>query len=164
MTEPLEIERKFKVNNFVSSFIPPNAVIIKIEQNYLVKNSPGVRRIRKSTVNGATKYFYTEKIPTGKSGTRIEREKEIGENEYSSLLAERDPNLHTIQKTRYCFNYAGNLLELDVFTGGKPAQDKLILLEIELENINDKIEIPPRWEVEEVTDNHAYSNNNLAAG
>lgn len=159
MSEPLEIERKFLVKNFQSEFIPSNAEVIHITQDYLLCDGPGVRRARKSVCNGKASYFYTEKVPTGKSGIRIERERQIDLAEYTRLLDERDASLNTIEKTRYAFSFGGKTLELDVFEG---AHKGLIMLEIELEQRDEKISIPNGWETVEVTDDHSYENYSLA--
>ena len=60
MPEPLEIERKFIVTNFKKSFIPKDAVVADIVQNYLTIPD-GVWRVRKRTIDGSSSYYVTQK-------------------------------------------------------------------------------------------------------
>ena len=159
MPEPTEIERKFRILNFVPTFIPEDAVTIAISQDYLTAIGSKERRLRKRMHDGETRFFYTEKSATDEPSTRIEREREITETEYLSLMEERDESLHTIQKTRYVFPFSGKLFELDIFEG---RHEGLILLEVELQHIHDPITFPPNWEMTEVTEDQAYKNRALA--
>ena len=159
MPEPTEIERKFRVLNFRPNFIPKEAVAIEITQDYLVCRGPGERRVRKRVRDGETSYFYTEKVPTAQSGTRIERERQISEEEYRQLLAERDPALYTIEKTRHTFPFWGRLFELDIFRGRNAG---LVMLEVELQHLDDELRLPSAWDTVEVTDDPSYKNRALA--
>lgn len=159
MPEPLEIERKFLVSRFPPELISQDAVAFHITQDYLVCDGPGVRRVRRRVCNGEPSYFYTEKISTGKSGTRIERERQISELEYALLLKERDPECETIMKMRYKFSYGGKIFELDVFEGRLKG---LVLLEVELQHRDEKIRLPENLNLIEVTDYHTYENSELA--
>lgn len=159
MPDPLEIERKFLIPNFCPEFIPKDAVAIHITQDYLVCNGPGTRRVRRRICAGEASYFYTEKIPTGKSGTRIERERQVSASEYVSLLKECDSARDTIMKVRHKFPFGGKIFELDVFEG---RLEGLVLLEVELECRDEEVRFPDGWELLEVTDNHAYENSELA--
>jgi adenylate cyclase len=64
-----------------------------------------------------------------------------------------------IEKTRHIEVFAGRTWEIDVFHGDN---DALVVAEIELENPEDKIELP-RWAGAEVSNDQRYFNNNLAA-
>ncbi len=160
MPDPVEIERKWLVKNFTPSFIPPNAEASRITQNYLVCPGPGERRVRMRVRGEEASYTYTEKLPTGESGTRIEREHLITRSEYRKfLLDEWDQGLRIITKTRYTFPFAGRIYELDVY---QEELSGLVVLEVELQHRDDKVAIPLGWDVEEVTDDSRYKNRNLA--
>ncbi len=159
MPEPLEKERKFLVTNFRQELIPPQSVLVEIEQTYLL-SPPGVeRRIREWTVNNtnATSYFYTEKSPTGETGVRVERERTITLREYEVFLREMDPETRTIIKDRYCFSQHGHNFELDVYPDSPDAT-----IEVEVEDMSLEITPPTGFEWIEVTGNKKYSNRELA--
>ena len=59
-----------------------------------------------------------------------------------------------IEKTRYHVPYASHLWEVDVFTG---ANTGLEMAEVELTEVDEKIDIPP-WIGDEVTDDKRYYN------
>ena len=159
--EKKEIERKFRVMNFSPELIPADSTSVSILQTYLVCEGPGERRVRYTTHgwHSPSTYHYTEKLPTGESGTRIERERKIDFAEYQSLYRERDKTLLTIWKTRHSFSFGGKTLELDVF---KCELCGLVMLEIELQHRNEEITLPPGWKLIEVTDHPAYKNYALA--
>lgn len=161
MPDPKEIERKWLVKNLsICNLIPSNAQASRITQDYLVCNGPGERRVRMRIRGDEASYTYTEKLPTGESGTRIERERVITRSEYRQFLVDEwDQGLLTIEKTRYNFPFAGKIFELDVYQGELSG---LVVLEVELQHRDDKVEMPPGWDVEEVTDDPRYKNRNLA--
>ncbi len=158
--EKKEIERKFRVMNFSPELIPADSTSVIILQTYLVCEGPGERRVRHTYGwHLPSTFHYTEKLPTGESGTRIEREREIDFVEYQSLFRERDKALLTIWKTRHSFSFEGKTLELDVF---RSELHGLVMLEIELQHRNEEVILPPGWKLIEVTDNPAYKNHALA--
>jgi CYTH domain-containing protein len=159
MPDPTEIERKFRVLNFTPDLIPSGAVALDIVQDYLKCEKPGERRLRKRVHDGEARFFHTEKLPTEERGTRIEREHEVTETEYQLLMQQRDPTLHTVEKTRYAFPFGGKLIELDVLKGRHAG---LVLLEVELQHIDDPVTLPSGWNVTEVTDDPQYKNRTLA--
>ncbi len=158
MTDGLEIERKFLVEQpqLEKLNIVGSADII---QTYLKSGKGGSqRRVRCISRNGVLTYKYTEKI-FYTHVTRHETEREITEEEYNRLLKERNPDLVTVEKTRYRFDYLGQLFELDVY----PYSDRLAILELELRDADQKIIFPDEVKVlKEVSDDHAYSNSALA--
>ena len=159
MPEPTEIERKFRVMNFKMEFIPASAVAVAITQDYLVCGSSGERRVRKRVCDGEASYFYTEKMPTDERATRVERERQVSEAEYLTLLRERDTACMTIRKVRYYFPSDGKLFELDVYEGN---YSSLVVLEVELQRNDEEVRIPLHWDVIEVTDEPAFKNHALA--
>jgi len=158
MTDGLEIERKFLVEqpqleklNIVRS--------ADITQTYLVSGEGGSqRRVRRISENGRITYKYTEKI-FYTHVTRHETEREITQEEYEQLLTERDTRLVPVEKTRYRFDYLGQMFELDVY----PYSGRLAILELELRDAGQEIVFPDEVRVlKEVSDDHAYSNSALA--
>ncbi len=146
---PQEIERKFLVN------IPLWDKLNKPEpehfrQGYLFSNPEKTIRVR--TTNSTA--FITIK---GKSNgaSRSEFEYEIPRNEAIELLNEFSET--ELSKARYHINHEGHLWEVDVFEGENHG---LIVAEIELQDENEKFEIP-EWISEEVTEDTRYYNSNL---
>lgn len=131
-------------------------------QTYLKKADNGAeRRIRKITENGKTSFIYTEKTKID-ANSRLEDEKTITKDEYTSLYTERESEL---SKVRYSFPYANHIMEIDVYpadVGGELLRGRAIL-EVELSVFNEKIDFPPEITViKEVTGMREYSNHALA--
>lgn len=163
---PSEIERKFLIKKpTMGDFIDPsrlrNAIKAKITQTYLLSDVNGVERrvrVRELPNNGGKAYYYTEKT-TLSSMERIEREEIISSEQYHKFLAQRDPNSHVIEKDRYSFVYSGRYFEMDVY----PFDNDYAILEIELESVDDKVDIPKYLSVlKEVTDDSKYKNHSIA--
>ena len=66
--------------------------------------------------------------------------------------------LSTIIKTRHLVEHEGHTRDVDEFHGDN---EGLIVAEIELDDENEKFEMPP-WLGEEVTSDYRYLNSNLA--
>jgi CYTH domain-containing protein/thymidylate kinase len=161
MPEPTENERKFKVLNFNPNSIPKEAVALNITQDYLVSDGEIERRVRISELDGQETFFYTEKRETGEIGSRYERETVITQERYQELYAERDMTLNTIKKIRHCFFYGGRKFEQDVYLG--PAKAKgLVVLEVEVPKMDEKIELPSWLDLQEITGVKEYKNRSLA--
>ena len=144
---PKEIERKFLLKN---NDWKKNASGIPIKQGYLSVEKERTVRVR---IKG-DKAFLTIKGITIK-GVRPEYEYEIPLNEGRELLDICEGPL--IEKTRYEVIFDNLLWEIDIFKGENSG---LVLAEVELQNENQKINIP-EWIAEEVTGNMSYSNSNL---
>ena len=78
--------------------------------------------------------------------------------EYIEYLAEADTSLHQISKIRRCFIYDNKYYEMDIY----PFSDEYAILEIELNNINEEINLPPLNVVMEVTNDEGFKNYALA--
>jgi len=128
-----------------------------IEQTYL-KTDEGRARVRKRGKDG--EYTYTHTVKKRISDLRrIEHERQINAHEYERLLALSDPDMRVIYKDRYCVNYMGQLLEIDIF----PFYSDRAFLEIELLDESQQIHIPPWLDViKEVTEDKRYTNAALA--
>ena len=157
--EPLEIERKFLIR------MPDRAVLereserfIDMEQIYLLSEDGSSRRIRRSICGGEETLYFTEKVFVTHV-TRVEREREIGPQEWSALLEQADPSRRPIVKRRWCVPYAGHTLEIDVF----PFWDDRAFCEAELASETEPLELPG-WirVVREVTEDPRYTNSALA--
>lgn len=170
MTTKLEIERKFLVK-FPTSWsvmaeLFDNMIDIKrISQTYLVpeKNQPAAR-VRK-TVEGLsgethTVYHFNQKKPTGDTGTHEETEYEIPEKDYEKALKKANPEKCAVEKTRFVFKYHDQVFELDVFKGHLKG---LAIMEIELDDKDETVELPPFINVvTEVTKDKQFTNFSLA--
>ena len=158
---PKEIERKFLIKKPTIEEINALGYISKsnIIQTYLYSKDKNIeRRIRQrgSKKEGFT-FYYTEKTNI-KNGERHEVEDRISPSEYISYLTEVDTSLHQISKERYCFIYDNKYYELDLY----PFSDDYAILEIELNDINEKLNLPPWTIIKEVTDDINYKNYSLA--
>lgn len=158
---PKEIERKYLIKMPTDSEINSLGCISKtnIIQTYLKQSNENTeRRVRQrgSKEDGFT-FYYTEKTQIG-LGTRIEKEERISQNDYISYLTEADTSLHQISKVRRCFIYNKRYFELDIY----PFDSDYAILEIEVNDINESIELPPFSIVKEVTDDESFKNHSLA--
>ena len=145
---PKEIERKFLVNSLEFKNLSRGFLI---RQGFLSSDKERVVRIRIIE----DKAFITIKgISTGAS--RSEFEYEIPKVDAEIIMNELCEK-PIIEKYRYRIN-SGNLVwEVDEFIG---LNEGLIIAEIELEQENQKFDIPD-WISKEVTDDPRYYNSNL---
>lgn len=158
---PKEIERKFLIKYPDENVFNQLSCISKsdIVQTYLTSNDKNVeRRVRqRGTHKDGYTFYYTKKINVGR-GERIEEEEKISPERYIELLTETDISMHQISKIRYCFVYKNRYFEMDVY----PFNNEYAILEIELNEINEEIEMPPVTVIKEVTDDSAFKNSSLA--
>ena len=159
MGKNYEIERKFLVE-FPDVEKLDVRRVISIVQTYLKRGSNGSqRRVRSVKENEKVKYTYTEKVfitPV----TREENEYEISAGEYYSLLENERGDCPPVVKVRYCFEYKGQLFELDKY----PFSDELAIMELELRSPDQKIDFPDNVNVlREVSGDARYSNASLAS-
>lgn len=170
MGTKLEIERKFLVKfptswSDMAELFDGIVDVKRISQTYL-KPDPGEQasRVRK-TVEGLsgdteTVYHRNQKKPTGDTGVHEETESEINEKEYNKALKESNPDKCAIEKTRFVFKWHDQVFELDLFKGHLKG---LAILEIELDDKDDKVELPPFLRViKEVTKDKRFTNFSLA--
>lgn len=161
MALPLEIERKYLIacpsEELLASL--PEADPTEITQTYLTSNGKEMRRVRRrGSAEKGWQYTYTRKQTIG-FGKHIELEDEIGEEAYARLLQEADPDMHPIEKVRWCFRYEGQLFELDVYAFSRT----LATLEIELPDIDAPVTLPPMLDIlADVTGRRGYSNYSLS--
>ena len=152
-----EIERKFLIRMPDLAVLENQGEKTAIVQTYL-KTDEGSARVRKRGREGCWVYTHTEKKRLSDL-RRIEREREVDEAEYLHLLERADPQRRVIYKDRYCLEYMGQLLEIDVF----PFYNDRAFLEIELADEGQAVHLPPWVElIKEVTADRRYTNAALA--
>ena len=158
---PKEIERKFLIKKPTKKEIDSLGCVSKtnIIQTYLYNEDNNVeRRVRqRGTKQEGFTFYYTEKTDIG-LGERLEKEEKITPNEYIDLLSEADTNLHQISKVRYCFIYDKKYYEMDLYS----FSDDYAIVEIELNDINEEINLPPLTFIKEVTNDESFRNHSLA--
>lgn len=148
-------------------------VTMEIERKYLVKRDDSFRSmITKSyviaqgymDVKGATvrirlrndKAYLTIKGPSKDGGlSRYEFEREIPVEDAREMLTLCKGGL--IEKTRHIVPYEGHIFEVDEFTG---ANDGLLFCEVELQNENEEVILPP-FVGPEVTGNKLFYNKHM---
>lgn len=147
----MEIERKFLIKRLPESLDLYEHK--KIAQGYLNVNP--VVRVRKSD----DEYYLTYKG----SGLMVREEYNLPltKEAYDNLVKKIDGRL--IEKTRYLIPLSNNLTaELDVFEG---AMYPLQMVEVEFESVEQAETFAvPEWFGDEVTNNVAYHNSNMAMG
>jgi CYTH domain-containing protein len=170
MPTQIERERKWlvKVPSSWSDFseLLDGVVDVKrIEQTYLKPegNEQAVRlRKTQSGLLGDTEieYHFNQKKPTGETGAHHETEYKISEKEYHKDLKDADPEKCTVEKIRFVFEWHDQEFELDLFKGHLKG---LAILEMELDDMEQKIELPPFLSIiKEITKDKQFSNYNLA--
>lgn len=171
MGTQLEIEKKFliKFPNSWSALAELFDGIIdvkRISQTYLNPEAgKQAARVRK-TIEGLsgeteTVYHYNRKKPTGETGVHEETEHEISRKEYEQSLKKANPNKCAVEKTRFVFKWHDQVFELDLFKGHLKG---LAILEIELDDPDDTVELPPFLQViKEVTKDKRFTNYYLAS-
>lgn len=84
-------------------------------------------------------------------------------SEYERLLGLTP---YVLRKCRYAFVYAGHHMDLDVYDDKKNNPEQgggtLAVLEVELGHIDESCVFPPAWRLEDVTNNHRFSNRVLS--
>ena len=169
MSVKLEKEKKYLIK-LPSSWselaeLMDNFIDLKrIEQSYLIAK-PGEQagRVRK-TIEGfgnkkKTVYHYNQKKPV-ETGVHKEKEHQITEEQYQGALKYSDPKKCEVQKSRFVFKWHDQVFELDLFKGHLKG---LAILELEMDDIDDTVELPPFLKViKEITDDKSFNNFSLA--
>lgn len=157
---PKEIERKYLIKKPTPEEIEKLGYVsaTNITQIYLRSNNNSECRVRqRGTDETGYTFYHTTKIESG-NGERLETEKRISRDEYTTYLMSADHNLHPISKTRYCFIHDNRYFEMDIY----PFSDEYAILEIELNDINEEINLPNLEIIRDVTDDYRYRNKHLA--
>ena len=144
----LEIERRFLINE--SNFTLPK-IRKSIKQGYLFSDSNQALRVRLIE----QKYFLTYKYKKS-AINRYEFEYPISQEDGEKLFSLFDNFI--ITKERYYRKMDNHLWEIDVF---HRENEGLMIAEIELEDENEKINIP-NWVGMEISNDNRYLNFNLS--
>ncbi len=144
---PKEIERKFLLKN---ESWRKDANGTSLKQGYLSTDKERTIRVR---IKGDKAYLTIKGITI--NSARAEYEYQIPLNDARELLELCEGPL--VEKTRYEVQYENLTWEIDIFKGENKG---LILAEVELESIDQKVNLPS-WIGEEVTGDMKYSNSNL---
>ena len=144
----LEIERRFLINE--SNFTLPK-VRKSIKQGYLFSDSNQALRVRMIGQEYLLTYKYKKSAIN-----RYEFEYSISQEDGEKLLSLSDNFI--ITKERYYRKIDKHLWEIDVFHG---ENEGLMIAEIELEDENEKINIP-NWVGMEISNDKRYFNFNLS--
>lgn len=170
MGTKLEIERKYLVKlpsswAALAELFDGIVDVKRISQTYLKPEGGGqAARVRK-TIEGLsgdteTVFHRNQKKPTGDTGVHEETESEISEKEYNQALKGANPDKCAVEKTRFVFEWHDQVFELDLFKGHLKG---LAILEIELEDKDDTVELPPFLKIiKEVTKDKRFTNFSLA--
>ena len=144
-----EIERKFIFSPNPDKIIPVDRMCL-IEQHYLIM---GEKEVRVRFMGGDA--FITFKT-TEPGIKRTEYEMEIPFFHGRNLI--KLFSVSSIEKVRTFTTFEGHTWELDVYNG---LNEGLYIAEVELENENEELVLPP-WVGEEVTDDKRYRNSYLS--
>ena len=156
-----EIERKYLIRPLSPDFLraQPGCEVWEIDQTYLLAPPGETRRVRRIVESGTERFRLTVKRRLSDL-TSEEDEREIARERYESLLAEANPELQTIRKTRYRVPHEGQVAEFDRY----PFWNDRMILEIELDSEAEAARVPDWVEViRDVTADPRYKNVRLAA-
>ena len=157
-----EIEKKFLIEmpNFEIILEKYNAKKLELSQSYIYETSTEELRVRKIKNGDNITYYKTlKRIKENCPIMREEIEEEITKDIYDDLLKSAEKPLKHLDKTRHTFIYKGQPFEIDTY----PFWTDKAILEIELLNINEKIEFPSEIKIiKDVTRDKAYRNSKLA--
>ena len=156
-----EIERKYLISmpDVAQLQAQAGCQMWEIEQVYLISEPGQTRRVRRVSEGGETRWYKTFKTRVS-AMTAQEDEGMISGEEYAEFLAQADPELTPIVKTRYRIPFGGQVLEFDIY----PFWTDRAVLEIELDSEEEAPRIP-EWVrvIREVTSDFRYKNVRLAA-
>ena len=160
MKSPVEIERKYVI-------MMPDIRILREQEGYSVshilqtylESEPNVtRRVRSRDYGDRTVYTETEKTRIDEISS-YEKEREISESEYKSLLRLVKQGTRTVHKTRHSFLYHGQIFEVDIY----PEWKRTAIMETELISRKAMVEMPEFIGiVAEVSGDKRYSNASMA--
>lgn len=160
---PSQLQRKYLVEmpDLTALENLPTCSKVETVQTYLISDPSQEVRVRRRGIEGD--YLYTktvkEQADPGVKLRRIVSDERLTESQYLAELANADPTLAPLRKIRYCLCEDDRCVQLDVFPFWK---DKAVL---ELPVADEKMppDVPKMFTViEEITQNPAYRNYNLA--
>jgi len=153
---PKEIERKFLIDLKKFNEVVDKTTLEKkiIKQVYLPMEGTNVVRVRISNEEA----YLTLKASTSSNLVRHEFEYEIPKDEANGIIETMCAGQILIDKTRYILpTHNSRYWEIDFFNGENVG---LVIAEIELGSVEEKIELPI-WILKEVTEDLRYNNYSL---
>ena len=156
----IEIERKYVIALPDFSIIceMPHYTVSEITQIYMPTVCGASHRVRRRAFADTVIYTETKKQRIDAMSAR-EDEREITEEEYTALAAERDMSLNPITKVRHTFEYFGRIFELDVY----PEWEHTCILETELCDRGEEVDMPDFIRIiRDVTGAREYSNHSMS--
>lgn len=170
MSTKLEVEVKYLVRlpsswADLADLFDDLVDVKRIEQVYLKPDedgiSPRVRKTVEGLIGDTNTVYHFNKKDFVEHGVHEETEHAISKDKYERLLKTQHPDKSMLEKIRFVFKYRSQCFELDVFRG---ALSGLAILELELEDKNQKVELPPFLKVvKEITTDRHFTNFALAA-
>ncbi len=157
---PIETERKYLVRmpSLDALRCMPQHTESHIEQIYLLSFDGETHRIRRRTWIDRTQYTETIKHRIN-AIQAYEEEREIDEQTYRQLQADRDPSRRVICKIRHTFVYNSQCFEVDIY----PFWSHQCVVETELSDPTVHPLFPPcLCKLREVSGNRRYSNASLS--
>ncbi len=157
---PLEIERKYIIEKPSEELFKNKEghTESKIIQTYLESRKGATRRVRSRDYGTHKVYTLTEKVRIDRMSS-YEDEREITEEEYTSLLSLKKKGTAPIKKTRHTMVYLDKTIEIDYY----PAWQSIAVLETELSSIDETVSLPTEIKVLcEVTGDKRFSNAGLS--
>ena len=156
-----ETERKYLIAypNVDALLSSPYCSAAHLVQTYLLSEPHVTERVRKRISGESTVYTHTIKMRRT-AETAEEREEEIGEAAYLSLLRRADLSRKPIEKTRMFFLDGGKYYEIDLY----PFWNDRAILELETaEEVGEGVKVPECLHlIRDVTDDVRYKNARLA--
>lgn len=151
LPQPQEIERKWTIPE-----IPTNLHEFahkRIRQGYVAIDEQGTE-VRLRDKEGA----YTLTVKSKGDLVRGEFETPISADQFNILWGTTEGK--RVEKTRYSIPSGNNIIELDVYEGDLAG---LVTAEVEFTSVKDAYQFEvPHWFGDDVTENSAYKNQNLA--
>ena len=155
----MEVERRYLIEYPDTGWLKaqPHCEAVDILQAYLRLDPEEETRLRRRGADG--NYIFFETVKRDLSSTqRLETERRLSKEEFEALLQAADHPL-MLEKTRYCFMYENQYLEIDVY----PFWDDKAIVEVEFCRELRDVKLPPELKViREITEDPAYRNSALA--
>lgn len=155
--KPFEYKKRYLIEYpNISELEKENVKKIEIYQTYLKYNDDEKIQIRKRGLNGDYIYYQIRTRIQNKQLLQIE--KRLTKQEYEEKLANLDTKYKQLKRIRYCFSKDDNCFEIDTY----PFWNDKAILNIHLQDMNDKITIPDSLKlIEDVTNSKEYLNSEL---
>lgn len=157
-----EIERRFLIDQRKLPDLFHALTITKgkfnMLQGYLTDDPKSVIRIRTVLEPAIARAAYLTLKGETANGSRTEIETKLAELDAALEMLDKFHRGRILRKTRYVVEFDGLDWEIDFF---HDYHDGLIIAEVELDQIDQQITLPP-WVGKEITDDFEYSNARLA--